>query len=211
MQRLDVPPESSHGIDLSHYQVVDNFGSIKSAGVEFAYLKATEGLRTVDPNFARFGQECRWQKILHGAYHFFHPTEDPGAQAKFFCGLAGSAHSELPPVMDWETTDGVPANHDIENARTFLMLVEKASRRVPIIYGSPSFLSALNLPIEFARYPLWIADYDPTGAEVPAPWDRWTFWQYSKNVRIRGIGPSAIGGECDGNYFWGKISAGLFT
>ena len=40
------------GIDVSHYQGDIRWSRLPNAGVDFAYIKATEGGDYVDPNFA---------------------------------------------------------------------------------------------------------------------------------------------------------------
>ncbi|OUR97576.1 hypothetical protein A9Q81_12950 [Gammaproteobacteria bacterium 42_54_T18] len=42
---------------------------------------------------------------------------------------------------------------------------------------------------EFARYPLWIADYGKGISQLPSPWNHkgWLIWQYSQQGEIDGI------------------------
>lgn len=193
------------GIDVSSYQNIQSWPELKSNGVVFMFLKCTEGLRTIDASFSKFSFMATAENILHGAYHFFHPSEDAAAQAAFFLKTVGSNIGTLPPVVDLETTDNVPANQDVEGVLVFLQAVEAGTGKVPIIYGSPSYLNALKLDARFLKYPLWVAEYPenvgPAPTEIPSPWTEWTFWQYSGNGTIEGIVDA-----CDKDYFNGGLA-----
>ena len=47
------------GIDISKWQGDINWGTVKSSGVAFAFIKATEGKDIVDQRFLEYSQEAR--------------------------------------------------------------------------------------------------------------------------------------------------------
>lgn len=165
------------GVDVSKWQQPQDWQAFKANGVEFAFIKATEGTTIVDHMYTRHKVGARAAGLLIGAYHFFHPKYDPKAQAQLFASTVGAC--DLGFVMDWETTNGVPSAADQAAGHQFLQTVEGLTKRVPIIYTSPYFAQSLALDPAFAKYPLWVAHYGVKCPLVPQPWAKWTFWQYS--------------------------------
>src|SRR5215213_3249433 len=74
---IDMPVNYSiHGIDVSRYQNIVDWESVKSMQVEtiqisFAFIKATEGVRNEDVFFKRNWKKAREAGLARGAYHFF--------------------------------------------------------------------------------------------------------------------------------------------
>lgn len=172
------------GVDVSHWQGQVDFAGLKSQGYQFCFAKATEGASIVDDQFLRNKTEAFKNGFEFGAYHFFHPGQNPIEQANQFIATVGSQSGMLPPVLDWEVSDGVRASVQISNSLMWLNAVEKAFGKIPLIYGSPSFLSSLGLPESFTRYPLWVANYGVNSPHIPSPWLTNLFWQYSSDGGI---------------------------
>src|SRR5687768_3711582 len=61
----------TQGIDVSHHQGVIEWSLLSGQGVDFAYIKASEGGDFVDPAFARNWDGAGRAGIRRGAYHFF--------------------------------------------------------------------------------------------------------------------------------------------
>ena len=59
------------GVDISEYQAEVDMASLRGQGIEFIYMKATEGSGHVDSRFARNWENAREWGIPAGAYHFF--------------------------------------------------------------------------------------------------------------------------------------------
>jgi len=168
------------GVDVSHYQGDIDWSAKRAAGNEFASIKATEGASYVDAKFQRNWKLAKEAGLIRGAYHFFHANVDPITQAKHFLATIGEmAEDDLPPLFDWEVTDGQRASVQKANALKWLQYVEAACGKRPIIYASPGFLEPLGDLSDFAGYTLWIAHYGVKSPRVPAPWKAWAFWQYT--------------------------------
>lgn len=166
------------GLDVSAYDPNTNWSAVAKGGRGFVFVKATEGNTYVNPDFARDWAGAKAADLLRGAYHFFHPKDDPRTQASEFLRTQGPlGATDLPALLDWEVTDGVSPAVQIASAQIWLEEVKAASGKTPVIYVDPSFYNALGNPIEFAGYPLFIAHYDVACPEVPPPWSKWTFWQ----------------------------------
>src|SRR4051794_5467055 len=59
------------GIDISHHQGAIDWARLPGQGVDFAYIKASEGGDHRDPAFAANWAGARKAGIRRGAYHFF--------------------------------------------------------------------------------------------------------------------------------------------
>lgn len=187
MKTVAASGPTTKGIDISHHQSSVMFRDVKQAGYEFCYMKATEGLSMVDPLFKMRWLEAQGANLIVGAYHYFHPGSDPIKQAEHFCLEIGPMPSgTLPPVMDWETTDGVPNRLDLANGLSFLYKVASLTGRQPMIYTGPYFAQALQLTSIFREFPLWIAHYGVHSPLVPNPFDKWTIHQYADHGPVPG-------------------------
>ena len=104
-----------HGIDVSKYQDVINWQSVKNMHVKdvhisFVFVKATEGLGNEDQLFSRNWKKIKEAGLIRGAYHYFIPTKSGKAQAENFINSVTLVPGDLPPVLDIEQTYGVPAD-----------------------------------------------------------------------------------------------------
>ena len=94
------------GIDVSHWQGTINWNSVRAAGIEFAWIKATEGTSYKDPQFNRNYPNAHAAGVIRGAYHFARPGASSGAvQANFFASNGGAWSADnltLPGVLDLE-------------------------------------------------------------------------------------------------------------
>ncbi|HEY6235661.1 MAG TPA: glycoside hydrolase family 25 protein, partial [Candidatus Elarobacter sp.] len=97
-----------NGIDISAFQPNVSFTQVHGAGYSFVYIKATESTGYASPNFSAQWHGAQAAGMLRGGYHFFDFNADPTAQAKHFLANCPPAAGALPPMLDLETTDGVP-------------------------------------------------------------------------------------------------------
>src|SRR5579863_3050510 len=95
------------GIDISNNNGSNfDLAAQKANGVRFVYLKASEGDFFTDDTYDGYRKKAEKLGLIHGAYHFFHPEEDPKAQADRFLGVIGSApKGDMPPALDWERSE----------------------------------------------------------------------------------------------------------
>ncbi|KAF9150928.1 hypothetical protein DFQ26_001418, partial [Actinomortierella ambigua] len=93
-------------IDVSHWQGPVNWAGVKAGGIEFVYIKATEGTTYRDPNFNQNYPGATNAGLIRGAYHFARPGESSGrAQAEYFLGHGGGWSGDgktLPGALDLE-------------------------------------------------------------------------------------------------------------
>jgi lysozyme len=187
---IEIPSNYTvHGIDVSKYQHVIDWSSVKAMNVDdvrisFAFIKATEGNVNEDKYFARNWQKARNANLVRGAYHFFLATKNGKTQAENFISSVDLEAGDLPPVLDIEQTYGVPVDKLRQRARDWLITVEEFYGVKPIIYTNVDFYKQY-LEGEFDEYPLWVAHYLNKGK--PRIYRDWHFWQYSETGRVNGI------------------------
>ncbi|RYY34467.1 MAG: glycoside hydrolase family 25 protein [Sphingobacteriaceae bacterium] len=180
-----------HGIDVSYAQGKINWPEVAamnedSVRIHFAFIKATEGLLTVDSYFKRNWREAAKAGIVCGAYHYLRAKKDGLWQARFFLQNVKPETGDLPAVVDIEVLDGVSPAKMRKELKAFLNKVESATHVKPIIYTGLSFYKDY-LSGYFDGYPLWIAHYYRRELKLPEN-TNWWFWQHSDIATINGIG-----------------------
>ena len=190
---------SVHGIDISHYQSYINWDKIADQNIQFAFVKATEGINHVDTMYCHNWSEISRVGILRGAYHFFRPTISAVEQAANFSEVVEMEHGDLPPVLDVEVMDGVTKSELLKGMQIWLDLVEKRTGITPIIYTNQKFFNNY-LADAFQGYPIWIARYNSLFDPHLANEKEWHFWQYGNRGRLDGIN-----GDVDFNVFNGNF------
>jgi lysozyme len=179
------------GIDVSKWQGAFDWAAWKGK-IGFGMAKATEGLDETDDEFgANWNGMWELNRLMpRFAYHFFHASEDPVAQAERLVATVRT-HGLLPGdnfVWDIEATDNDTGLNDEEapavtaaRARQGLQHVNALAPGHRVLpYMGPAFAEAGHSAGLEAWY-LWLADYGVSTPKVPAPWSRWTFWQWSGN------------------------------
>jgi len=178
-----------HGIDVSKYQLSINWEKVKAAksgkiSMQFAFIKSTEGIMSIDPQFKINWNNANNARIIKGAYHFFIATKSGKLQAQHFIAQVKLKKGDLPPVLDVEASYGVN-NKDLKmRVQEWLDIVEQHYNVRPIIYTNIDFYKK-QLGADFDEYPLWIAHY--TLHHQPRIQRNWLFWQHSEKGKIPGI------------------------
>lgn len=186
------------GVDLSHWQ--SDFEAFNS--VDFAIIKATEGVGYVDPACDKLYQKAKKAGKLLGVYHFARPDLNNSAIAEadwFIKNIQGYLREAI-LVLDWES--GYLGN--VAWAKAFLDRVQEKTGIKALLYASRSPINSFNWSsVANADYGLWVADYGAnTGSEGNKPnvkwWPFYILWQYTSRGRVAGYG-----GNVDLNNFYG--------
>jgi GH25 family lysozyme M1 (1,4-beta-N-acetylmuramidase)/uncharacterized protein YraI len=192
------------GLDISKWDGIWDPRKSKSAGMQFAFIKASQAT-FADPMFATNWQKAKDAGLIRGAYHFLDYTRPAVDQANFFADLLDRDPGELPPAFDFEQKR--PDNNTAlarSYARDFVERVKARSYK-PIIYTGPAFWSEYGEKTAYwAGFPLWIAHYTTAvGPTVPDPWMRWVFWQFSVKGQGELFGTQSL--SVDVNRFDGSM------
>jgi len=178
------------GVDISHYNGPIDFGKVASAGVAFAYVKASEGRFTKDPLYPTNYAGLKQNQVPRGAYHFFYPQLDAQSQASNFLSVVTHlVPGDLPPALDVEVSGEQTAAAIAAGIQQWLDLIQQNLGRTPVIYSSASFWNtALGGTSAFASYPLWVAQYTSNASpNIPAGFSDYLFWQYSESGTMPGV------------------------
>jgi lysozyme len=113
-------------IDVSHHNGAIDWPAVAGAGIALAFVKATQGIRFVDPTFDRNRAGAAKAGVPVVPYHFI-DAADPEAQAAYFIAVAGLAPGQ-PAMIDWETAAPIAA------AATLGGGVAECTGRAPVAY-----------------------------------------------------------------------------
>jgi GH25 family lysozyme M1 (1,4-beta-N-acetylmuramidase) len=196
------------GLDVSSYQHLGraiNWRLLARGGMRFVAIKASEGTYYTNPYYASDARAAAAAGLAVLPYVFANPGRAPGAAtARFGVAVAhyarDTADARLPLVADLENDPYAPGDHAgdcyglsvrrmVAWITAFTTETAKLTGQPPVIYTTAGWWQECtgNTAL-FRRDPLWLASYGTAAPSVPSPWPRWTFWQYSDNASVPGVG-----------------------
>ena len=176
------------GVDVSSYQGEIDWDILSGEGIQFAFIKATEGSGFVDPYFERNLSGALGTPLRVGAYHFFSYDSSGAVQAEHFIAAVPKWEGMLPPVIDVEFY-GDKERHPPDQTEVAVNLGEMIDRlteyygMAPILYATEKSYR-LYIADGFADCDIWIRNI----LSRPSLSDgrSWIFWQYANRGRLRG-------------------------
>ncbi|MFW6694117.1 lysozyme [Streptomyces sp. MAR4 CNX-425] len=202
------------GIDVSHWQGTINWTSVRNSGIQFAWMKATEGTTYKDPSFNRNYPAAYHAGVIRGAYHFARPNSSSGAaQARFFASNGGAWSRDnrtLPGVLDIESNPSGAKCYGLSESAMrnwildFYNTYKARTTRDVVIYTSPSWWNDCTGRWSGManRSPLWVAHWTSAHSPtIPSGFPFYTVWQYTSTGRVAGIS-----GNVDRDKFNGSSS-----
>jgi lysozyme len=194
------------GIDVSKYQGDVDWASVSRSGVQFAWIKATEGGDYLDEKFHQNWDLAREAGLRRGAYHFAYWCRPAQEQAAWFLANVPNDPMALPPVLDveWNEQSKTCPHHigreqALADMKIILDAMEQAYGKRPVIYTSVDFHRDV-LQGEFLNYPIWVRSVKSYPA-VKYGSRRWHFWQHTAEGAVPGVR-----GYVDRNAFYGSPS-----
>lgn len=198
--RSGVDPE--RGIDISAYQNANgpiNWRELADRGIKFVAIKASEDTYYTNPYFASDARAAARAGLSVFAYAFANPGRAGGAATASFAVQAAHdrrGRAAMPLVVDLEndpysTSDcyWFGRGRMIAWIAGFVRRARALTGSWPIIYTTADWWrECTGSTGRFGRDPLWLADYDGGRPAAPSPWSRWSFWQYSEEGYLPGIG-----------------------
>ncbi len=175
-----------HGIDLSRYQGDVFWETVgENTKMAYVYLKATEGGDRIDPKFERNIELAHRYGLKVGSYHFFRPKTPLRKQLENFTAQCLPGEQDLIPMIDVETTGGLPSNQFCDSLMHFLWMVEQHYKQKPLVYTFRNFYN-WHLVGRLNDYQLMVAMYLDEEPVLDDERDI-TLWQYTGKGRIVGI------------------------
>lgn len=174
------------GVDVSSYQGEVDWPVLAEQGVEFAFIKATEGSTLQDRQFRSNWEGAQTAGIRPGAYHFLSYDSPGETQAENFIDQVPVTQGALPPVVDIEFYGSYLENPpDKEHVHAILNpLLERLEEHYgvkPILYVTYRSYYQYLAGEGYGDYPIWCSSLT-----VFPLLPRWDFWQYSHTARLDG-------------------------
>lgn len=192
------------GIDVSQWQGEIDWRKVARAGVDFAYIKATEGGDHLDNRFLENWKAAKRAGVPRGAYHFVYWCRPVHEQALWFMLNVPVDPAALPPVLDveWNAHSETCPNRIApakarEMIRVMLNAMEAHTGQKPILYTDRVF-HAQVLEGYFEEYYFWLRSVAAEPHKIFRK-RRWLFWQFTTTGRVPGIE-----GDVDRNVFNGR-------
>lgn len=190
------------GIDISHYQGVispELWNDIISLGIEFVYLKSTEGTSTIDQLSLINSNSAKQKGLKIGFYHFGRPSGSGNSAIAdgeleaytAFNNLKYLPNPDLPFMLDLEVNALTQQDYLLWINSFINKFVGLNNNNDLIIYSRENFLDA-NLPPDhgLGQYKLWLSrynnDYKVASNNIPQGWDDWIIWQFTSTGLING-------------------------
>lgn len=179
---------SIKGVDVSEYQGEIDWKILAKQGIQFAFIKATEGSRYVDPYFQKNWKEAQTTKLAIGAYHFFSYDSSGKDQATNVIKNVTPIEEMLPPVIDvefygekeWKLPEKEKTKKELQD------MIEELTNyygKTPIIYATQKSYH-LYIEEDFTQCPIWIRNvFTKPKLEKER---EWSFWQYSDKGKLEG-------------------------
>lgn len=180
------------GLDCSHWQETINFETAEQAGIQFAYIRASNGMAE-DSRFFK-----HWAASLglleRGVYHYYRDAQGSAQQAyKYFETVNKTGDlGELAPALDLEEIDNVTLTPG--KVKLCLDELEKLFKVKPLIYSNAYILDKYFSKASWLKeYPLWVSnppffDWFPTLIQYVAQYLKprmpkshtvWDIWQFT--------------------------------
>lgn len=177
------------GIDISHYEGAIDWSKVKTDGLSFVYIKATEGGDSVDDTFAANWAGAESAGLARGAYHFYNFCKTGAEQAANFIKTVPVTDGALPATIDLEQSEDCKTMPDKTAFRKdladFVAKVQAAYGHVPVLYVNYAIYDEY-FKGENDSYKLWIADVSHEAPSMPDG-SSWTMWQYGWHGTVAGI------------------------
>lgn len=173
------------GIDVSHHNGEIDWSKVKRSGIQFAYIKATEGSEREDIRFPNNWTESKKNQIYRGAYHFFSTTSSGEAQALNYISAVPKEKGMMPPAIDLEFARSSSRMSDqkfYEELEVLKNALEQHYGVEPVIYTTEEFRDNYFKDRDIEN--LWAREIK-SRARKWAP--NWMFWQYSNRGRVSGV------------------------
>ena len=194
--------ETLPGIDVSKWQGAIDWQAVADSGIVYTIIRVSHGVNTLDEYFDANWEQSRAVGIHAGVYQFFEPGQDVIAQADILLDRMGPlGPGDLPPVLDVESTTGLPPDQVAAAIGQWIDHVEGELGVQPIIYTGRYFWQDNVGSAAWSEYPLWIAHYTTGCPNLPSQWADWTFHQYTSTGSVPGIA-----GDVDRDDFNGTLA-----
>lgn len=199
---------NAQGVDISVWQ--DNnstpqmFDPLKARrrGASFVGIKISQA-NWADPDYMANWSNCK-RHLYRMPFHFLTWDISPKRQAEVFWSLIEKDTFGLLPLMcdfEWWKTTPVQVMDILYN---FMERLKALSSPLPLgIYSAKTFWDPNGSQASYwSQFNLWLCDVIGQ-IEIPKPWNRWDFHQYTFKLNGPEWGAESLG--LDGDYYNGTL------
>ncbi|PKM60927.1 MAG: hypothetical protein CVU97_07550, partial [Firmicutes bacterium HGW-Firmicutes-21] len=196
-----------NGIDVSKWQGKIDWKRVKNSGIDFAFIKASQGGSIAASAISPFTDSCFKSNITEaaaagiscGVYHYLTGTtnEDVIAEAEYLISIL-EQYKDLvvfPVALDFEDSRYTAYHKTFNSAliRIFTDIVKNAGY-TPLLYANRSFLRTHIDMSSLSDLDIWYARYYTPRSKEKTPDDlpealmkKVTVWQWSDSGTVDGI------------------------
>lgn len=185
------------GPDVSSHQGTVDWQQVKAAGHTFGATKCTGGAWYINPTFGANWRDIGAAGLARMAYHYAfessgQPYPGPGPEVEadvFLEQVLGQGPLAEGDMLALDIEEG-PADLDLADwSLRWLRRVEARVGFRPLCYTGKWFTDqhGFGRVQALAGYPLWLAAYQETQPDPPAPWPMVAFWQKTDQASVPGI------------------------
>lgn len=171
------------GVDVSaHNGPALDFDTLRSEGVEFALIKATEGVSLKDSRFHSNYLKARRAGLKVGAYHFFRFDCTGMMQALNLMHSVRGKELDLPLIIDveeWSNPVTHPTPGVLGSLHEMLDYLDSHGYPVMIYTNKNGYERFVKGRLE--SYPLWLCSLSELDGKTDCH-----IWQFSHNGRLKG-------------------------
>lgn len=177
------------GIDVSGWQGEIDFSQVKNSGIDFVYIKSSEGQNIVDSYFRRNYEGARSNGLNIGFYHYVRArtTEEAILEAEHFANTIVGTVPTCKLAMDFENFGNLSISEINEISKVFLERVQELTNKEMIIYSNTSSARTIFSQELANEYPLWVAQYYVSNPLDNGKWSVWEGFQYTDRGTVLGI------------------------
>ncbi len=195
--------DNYRGIDIYNgtYDRGIDFPRVKNAGIDYAVVKATEGVDYTDPSFAANVNGARAAGLDVGAYHLMRATPIDRQAEDFLAAISGHGPYSMLAIDVEDVKPGEVSGLGKEAITADIIAIYKAIRTAGYpcdvyAYASASWLRNLIdvAACRLAGLKIWGAAYSSDTPENTDHSGEWDMWQWCSDGRVDGIGGKA---DCD--------------
>ncbi len=173
------------GVDVSHWNKDVDWARLKTAGVVFAVIKASQGAGEQDPAFRRHLAGAQAAGLVTGAYHWCDPTCPDEAQVQNFCRAVEGLSLDFAALdveqywqdwAEWQRHKVISRLSPERISQSALAAAEGLRARLNkpvLIYTRSSFIQEYALPMLhwLPDWPTWLAQYPYPKNRVECSWE----------------------------------------
>ncbi|MFA5835439.1 MAG: GH25 family lysozyme [Bellilinea sp.] len=183
------------GVDVSHWHQTVDWQQLKAAGVCFAVVKASGGVKGVDPLLRTHFSGARDAGMVTGVFHWVDPTEAARQQVDHFletCSGLDYDFAALDVEQQWQSWQEwavqkivhiIPPERISAHARETAETLRASIAKQVVIYTRTSFVQDYARPMQtwLPEWPLWLAYYPYPRGRVTVSWED-LFKKYSPRI-----------------------------